>query len=88
MFRNLIHKLRRMFDEETGDIVPVENQGKYRSANPWYYAARLRTDGWSDGAECFLFTEKQLEAARVRAQNNPEDLPWCFDDNCRCGTKS
>ncbi len=89
MFTNLIHKLRGWFDVETGDMVPVENQGRYRSANPYYFAARLRT-GWSDERECFLFTEHELDSARVRAQKNREDLPWCSEDDgsCKCGTKS
>ena len=84
MFKNLINKLRRMFDEETGDMVPVENQGRYRSANPWYYAVRLRTHGWTDYRECFLFTEHELDSARIRARKNQEDLPWCDSENCGC----
>ena len=84
MFRNFINKIRRMLDEETGDMVPVENQGRYRSANRYYFAARLRWSGGSDAPECFLFTEKQLQDARVRARKNREDLPWCTPNDCGC----
>lgn len=84
-FRNLVNRVKRILDEETGDIYPVKNQDRYRTANPYYFAVRLRHDGWSDARECFLFTEHELESARVRAQKNREDLPWCDLENCECG---
>ena len=56
MFRNLINRVRRLLATETGDVLSVTNQGRHRAANPFYFAARLRAEGDSDAANCYLFT--------------------------------
>ena len=88
MLTNLVNKVRRLLDTETGDVLAVTNQGRHRAANPFYFAARLRADGDSDGTDCYLFTSNELESARVRAVKNPEDLPWCSPEQCECSNQS
>ncbi len=88
MFRNLVNRVRRLFDTETGDVLAVTNQGRHRAANPFYFAARLRAEGDGSAADCYLFTGNELETARVRAVKNPEDLPWCNTKRCECSTPS
>lgn len=67
-------------DSPTGDLVQVANKGKYKTANPFYFAARLRAfNGDPDSAETYLFTESELGKALDRAWKNPEDLPWNDD---------
>ena len=79
--------LRRLLNTETGDVLLVDNTGRYRSANPTYFAVRLRMMGEDANTSCYLFTLNEMRQARARAERNPEDLPFC-QDGCRCGTKS
>lgn len=79
--------LRRLFYTETGDVMLVDNTGRYRSANPTYFAARLRVMGEDANTSCYLFTLNEMRQGRQRAERNPEDLPFCRT-SCRCGTKS
>lgn len=90
MFRNLVNRVRRLFDTETGDVLSVTNQGRHRAANPFYFAARLRAEGFGDAeaTACYLFTGNELETARVRALKNQEDLPWCRSKQCECSDQS
>lgn len=49
-------------------ILKVENKEKYKTANDLYFAIKSETGD-------FLFTEKELERAKERAEKNIEDIP-------------
>lgn len=69
-------RLSRLRRSEVGDLLQVPNRGRYRSANPVYYAARLRWSGGSGAPHDYLFTGHEIDAAAERARRNPEDVPW------------
>ena len=79
--------LRRLFNTETGDVMLVDNTGRYRSANSTYFAARLRVMGEDATTDCYLFTTNEMRLARQRAERNPEDLPFCRT-SCGCSNQS
>lgn len=55
------------------DIQPVENKKKHFAANAKYNFVRVQ---FQDGKEVsLLFTDKEIENAKKRAEKNPEDLP-------------
>jgi len=84
MLRNLVNRVRRLFDTETGDVFAVENKGRHRAANPYYFAMRGRHEGNVHNTTCYLFTDNELRNASVRALKNPEDVPWCNSTKCEC----
>ena len=47
----------------------VENKGRYKTAQPFYWYTRDQ-----DGID-YLFTESALLEAEKRAEKNPEDIP-------------
>jgi len=47
----------------------VENKGRYKTSNPFYWYTRDQ-----DGID-YLFTESALLEAEKRAEKNPEDIP-------------
>jgi hypothetical protein len=57
-----------------GRRIPVYNKKrrKFSTENVFYYAVWTE-DSKGNGEECLLFTERELERARERAQRNPED---------------
>lgn len=65
----------RLRESTSGDLFVVENKGRYRTANPYYYAVRLRPEGEPDLSSTYLFTENELKSAGDRAVRNPEDVP-------------
>ena len=55
-----------------GKVIQVENKNKKFGANSDYYAIWVEN---SKGSEyCLLFTEYELNRAKDRANNNPEDV--------------
>jgi len=46
----------------------VENKNRYKSAGTHYWYM-------NDGKSEYLFSESQMETAKLRAKKNPEDLP-------------
>lgn len=83
-FQNAWQGAKQVFsgkDSPTGDLFRVENKGKYKTANRFYFAARLRDEGDPDSAANFLFTESDLDKAQDRAWKNAEDLPWDEEGN-------
>jgi len=79
--------LKRFFNTETGDVTLVDNTGRYRSANPTYFATRLRMMGVDENTDCYLFTLNEMRQAKARAERNPEDLPFC-KKSCECKERS
>ena len=57
-----------------GRLIPVYNKKrrKFSTENTFYYAVWTE-DSDGENEECLLFTERELERARERAQRNPED---------------
>jgi len=57
-----------------GRLIPVYNKKrrKFSTAKTFYYAVWTE-DAGGNNETCLLFTEKELERARVRAAKNPED---------------
>jgi hypothetical protein len=49
-------------------FLQVENKGRYKTAQPFYWYAR-------DKDIDYLFTESALDEAAKRADKNPEDIP-------------
>lgn len=47
----------------------VENKGRYKTSNPFYWYTRDQ-----DGID-YLFTESALLEGEKRAKKNPEDIP-------------
>ncbi len=84
MFRKLMNYVRCLRDTTTGDVFAVENQGRHRAANPYYFAMRGRHEGNSYNTTCYLFTDNELRTASMRALKNPEDVPWCNSQKCEC----
>ncbi len=88
MFRKLVNYIRCLCEVSTGDVFAVENQGRHRAANPYYFAMRGRHGGDPKNTTCYLFTDNELSSAHMRALKNPEDVPWCTSNGCECGDQS
>jgi hypothetical protein len=46
----------------------VENKNRYKTAGNYYWYIK-------NGKDEYLFSESQMETAKLRAKKNPEDLP-------------
>jgi len=46
----------------------VENKNRYKTAGNYYWYIK-------NGKDEYLFSESQMETAKLRARKNPEDLP-------------
>lgn len=66
---SLIDKVRI----KSGRLIKVWNKKKKPNAKPWYVSVWVENADGS-GERCLLFTEKELERASKRAENNKEDL--------------
>ena len=62
-----------MIAKRLGDLQTVTNNKKHWAANAKYNFIRVQLE---DGKEIkLLFTDKEIERAKLRADKNPEDLP-------------
>jgi hypothetical protein len=53
-------------------IYKIENQNRYKTANPYYYLFKTETDA-------YLFTESDILTAKERAEKNKDDIPNDFE---------
>ena len=58
---------------KNGRLFTVENKGRKFGANE-FYAFTILEDSDGKNETPHLFTTSQLEAAKLRAEKNPEDL--------------